>query len=179
MTERLKTIKKLIDEGKTSTAIDQLNLFLAQNSQDADMAYYLLGNAFRKQGDWQGALNNYQEAIDINPDSPAAEARNMVIDILNFYNKDMFKIKICLINKKIRFTMAKMKGVVIVNTERCKGCNLCVVACPLHVLSLTSKVNQKGYNYVQQTVEDTCNGCSSCAIVCPDACLTVYRAKEA
>ena len=90
MTERLKTIKKLIDEGKTSTAIDQLNLFLAQNSQDADMAYYLLGNAFRKQGDWQGALNNYQEAIDINPDSPAAEARNMVIDILEFYNKDMF-----------------------------------------------------------------------------------------
>ena len=31
--------------------------------------------------------------------------------------------------------MAKMKGVVAVNTERCKGCNLCVVACPLHVLS--------------------------------------------
>ena len=57
MTERLKTIKKLIDEGKTSTAIDQLNLFLAQNSQDADMAYYLLGNAFRKQGDWQGSTS--------------------------------------------------------------------------------------------------------------------------
>ena len=54
--------------------------------------------------------------------------------------------------------MAKMKGVVVVNTERCK-------------------VNQKGYNYVQQVVEDTCNGCSSCAIVCPDGCLTVYRAK--
>ena len=73
--------------------------------------------------------------------------------------------------------MAQMKGVVVVNTERCKGCNLCVVACPLHVLSLTSKVNQKGYNYVQQVIEDTCNGCSSCAIVCPDGCLTVYRAK--
>ena len=66
--------------------------------------------------------------------------------------------------------MAKMKGVVVVNTERCKGCNLCVLA-------LTPKVNQKGYNYVQQVVEDTCNGCSSCAIVCPDGCLTVYRAK--
>ena len=68
--------------------------------------------------------------------------------------------------------MAKMKGVVVVNTERCKGCNLCVVACPLKVLALTP-----GYNYVQQVVEDTCNGCSSCAIVCPDGCLTVYRAK--
>ena len=74
--------------------------------------------------------------------------------------------------------MAKMKGAVVVNTERCKGCNLCVAACPLLVLSLTSKVNQKGYNYVQQVVENTCNGCSSCAIVCPDGCLTVYRTKS-
>lgn len=39
--------------------------------------------------------------------------------------------------------MAKMKGVVVVNTERCKGCNLCVVACPLHVLSLTCQSKSK------------------------------------
>ena len=73
--------------------------------------------------------------------------------------------------------MSKMTGVVVVNTERGKGCTSCGVASPLHVLSLTAKANQKGYNYVQQVVEDTCNGCSSCAIVCPDGCLTVYRAK--
>lgn len=73
--------------------------------------------------------------------------------------------------------MAKMKGVVVVNTERCKGCNLCVVACPAKVLSLTTKVNPKGYNYVQPVNEDACVGCASCAIVCPDGCLTVYRAK--
>ena len=73
--------------------------------------------------------------------------------------------------------MAKMKGVVVVNTERCKGCNLCVVACPAKVHSLTAKVNPKGYNYVQPVNEDACVGCASCAIVCPDGCLTVYRAK--
>ncbi|MDD6891129.1 MAG: 4Fe-4S binding protein [Bacteroidales bacterium] len=73
--------------------------------------------------------------------------------------------------------MAKMKGVVVVNTDRCKGCSLCVVACPLHVLALTPKVNPRGYNYVQQVLDDTCIGCASCAIVCPDACLTVYRAQ--
>ena len=28
--------------------------------------------------------------------------------------------------------MAKIKGAIVVDTERCKGCNLCVVACPLH-----------------------------------------------
>ena len=32
--------------------------------------------------------------------------------------------------------MAKIKGAVVVNTERCKGCNLCVVACPSDVLEL-------------------------------------------
>ena len=75
--------------------------------------------------------------------------------------------------------MAKMKGATVVDVERCKGCGLCVVACPLKVLSLTTKnVNQKGYNYAEAVLEDTCTGCTSCAIVCPDGCITVYRKKE-
>ncbi|MCQ2267702.1 MAG: 4Fe-4S binding protein [Bacteroidaceae bacterium] len=74
--------------------------------------------------------------------------------------------------------MAKFKGATVVDTNRCKGCNLCVVACPLHVLALTTKnVNAKGYPYAQTVLEDTCNGCSSCAIVCPDGCISVYRKK--
>ena len=39
--------------------------------------------------------------------------------------------------------MAKIKGAIVVDTERCKGCNLCVVACPLHVISLTAKEVKK------------------------------------
>ena len=50
----------------------------------------ILGNAYRKQGNWQLALNNYQYAIDLNPDSPAREAYRMAMDILNFFNKDMY-----------------------------------------------------------------------------------------
>ena len=41
--------------------------------------------------------------------------------------------------------MAKIKGAVVVNTERCKGCELCVVACPLKVLTMSKQVNSKGY----------------------------------
>ena len=48
--------------------------------------------------------------------------------------------------------MAKIKGAIVVDTERCKGCNLCVVACPLNVIALTKEVNVKGYNYAHQNI---------------------------
>lgn len=74
--------------------------------------------------------------------------------------------------------MAKFKGATVVDTERCKGCNLCVVACPLNVLELTKKeVNIKGYNFSQEILKDTCIGCAACALVCPDGCITVYKTK--
>lgn len=72
-----------------------------------------------------------------------------------------------------------MRGAIVVDEERCKGCNLCVVACPLNILELTPKsVNKKGYRFTRQITEEACNGCASCAIVCPDGCITVYRKKE-
>ena len=62
--------------------------------------------------------------------------------------------------------------------ERCKGCNLCAIACPLNLVKLIATVNHKGYNYAEQTDWEACNGCTSCAVVCPDGCITVYRKKE-
>lgn len=75
--------------------------------------------------------------------------------------------------------MPKIRGAVTVNTERCKGCSLCVVACPKHVLSLQEKeVNNRGYHYAYMAVPEECIGCQSCALVCPDACIGVYRVVE-
>ena len=74
--------------------------------------------------------------------------------------------------------MAKIKGAITVIDERCKGCNLCVVACPSDVLALQpQKVNQKGYNYAYMANPDNCIGCASCGIVCPDGCIEVYKVK--
>ncbi|MEG0948201.1 MAG: 4Fe-4S binding protein [Bacteroidales bacterium] len=74
--------------------------------------------------------------------------------------------------------MAKIKGAVVVDTERCKGCDLCVVACPVDVLSLEPKeVNNKGYHYAYAVKADECIGCASCGYVCPDGCITVYKVK--
>ncbi len=73
--------------------------------------------------------------------------------------------------------MAKIKGAVVVDTEHCKGCDLCVVACPSKVLALSKEVNDKGYSYSYMADPDACVGCAACAYVCPDACITVYKVK--
>jgi len=52
--------------------------------------YYRQGNKYRQEGNWQEALNHYMEAIELDPDSPAVEAKKMLEDILNYYNKDMY-----------------------------------------------------------------------------------------
>ena len=76
-----------------------------------------------------------------------------------------------------KYIMAKMKGAIVVDTERCKGCQLCIIACPQKVIALANKVNLHGYPYVEATNEEACVGCASCGIVCPDGCITVYRKK--
>ena len=52
--------------------------------------YYLKGNDYRKQQQWHEAINCYIEAIKLDPDSPAVEAKRMLDDIMAFYCKDMY-----------------------------------------------------------------------------------------
>lgn len=52
--------------------------------------YYTQGNGYRKQSDWQHALECYNQALELNPDSPAAGAKLMLERILNYYCKEMF-----------------------------------------------------------------------------------------
>jgi len=73
--------------------------------------------------------------------------------------------------------MSKVRGAVVIDTEACKGCNLCVVACPTDVLKLDEHVNLKGYNPAYPANHDACTGCKICALVCPDMCFTVYQYK--
>ncbi len=73
--------------------------------------------------------------------------------------------------------MSKIKGKVLIDHDRCKGCDLCVVACPVKILELSDRVNGKGYPVAYMANADACTGCASCAIICPDSCITVYRQK--
>ena len=70
--------------------------------------------------------------------------------------------------------MAKVKGDIFIDIEKCKGCELCASACPQQSLELTRKLNSKGYHYIVK-IEDNCTGCTNCALVCPDSVIKVYR----
>ncbi|MCR4616354.1 MAG: 4Fe-4S binding protein [Clostridiales bacterium] len=68
------------------------------------------------------------------------------------------------------------KGKVTVAENLCKGCELCVAACPKHILALSKdKLNSKGYHPVGMTDPEECIGCAACATMCPDCALTVER----
>lgn len=67
------------------------------------------------------------------------------------------------------------QGVVSIDAERCKGCELCVYECPAHTLRLSAGVNLRGFHHSEQIAPDKCIGCASCALICPDGCITVYR----
>ena len=73
--------------------------------------------------------------------------------------------------------MAKFIGTIVVDTERCKGCGLCLIACKKEVIVLSRKVNMSGYPYAEAQNAEECVGCAACGIVCPDACITVYKKK--
>ena len=66
-------------------------------------------------------------------------------------------------------------GKVTVIKDRCKGCGLCVEACPQHNLSLGKKFNAQGYTYVTFDPKGKCTGCAFCAELCPDQALKVFR----
>jgi tetratricopeptide (TPR) repeat protein len=52
--------------------------------------WYNKGNEYRKIQDWKHAIDCYMEAIDLDPMSPAVEAKQMLVNILNYYNKDAY-----------------------------------------------------------------------------------------
>ena len=72
-------------------------------------------------------------------------------------------------------------GFIKIDREVCKGCYLCQEVCPLNRISVSERLNHKGYYPAQFSEEDvdiekrTCKGCALCAVVCPDIAIEVYR----
>ena len=68
---------------------------------------------------------------------------------------------------------ATSRGTVAIETERCKGCELCIPACPPKVLTMSEERNALGVPF--PLLHEGCTGCGACLLVCPDFCFAVYR----
>ena len=65
---------------------------------------------------------------------------------------------------------------VMINELVCKGCGLCVRACPKNVLALSrTKLNAKGYHPAEPVNPEACIGCASCARTCPDVAIRIEK----
>jgi 2-oxoglutarate ferredoxin oxidoreductase subunit delta len=69
--------------------------------------------------------------------------------------------------------MSDSQGALVIDIERCKGCELCIAACPPRVLEMSADVNAAGYRF--PVLHAGCTGCTACQLVCPDAVFEVYR----
>jgi len=67
------------------------------------------------------------------------------------------------------------KGKIEVNSERCKGCELCVSVCPEQILRLSETFNRQGQRYAECFAPERCTACLSCANICPDSAIKVWR----
>jgi len=68
---------------------------------------------------------------------------------------------------------AIMAGKIVIDTERCKGCGLCITVCPKNNIEISRESNKNGYSPAQPK-NTGCTACACCAIVCPEAIIEIY-----
>ena len=62
------------------------------------------------------------------------------------------------------------------DADKCKGCGLCIGACPKKILRLsTGKINARGYYPAEMTDQEKCIACAFCATMCPDCVIKVEK----
>jgi len=67
------------------------------------------------------------------------------------------------------------KGKIIIDRDKCKGCLLCIRACPVKLLEADTAINSTGSYPVRAGDMEKCIACGNCYEVCPDVCIEVYE----
>ncbi len=74
--------------------------------------------------------------------------------------------------------MAKRKGRVKVDANRCKACGLCVLYCPKDCLEASESLNALGFVPMRFNDSSECTACGNCALMCPDMAIQVWIMDE-
>lgn len=73
-----------------------------------------------------------------------------------------------------------MAGIIIIDQERCKGCDLCIEVCPHKLIEKARSLNSKGQEPVTYEEGASClgKGCMLCYLVCPDVAIEILKEDE-
>jgi 2-oxoglutarate ferredoxin oxidoreductase subunit delta len=67
------------------------------------------------------------------------------------------------------------RGLLQVSEEECKGCGLCIEACPPKAIAMGERLNHYGYRTAVYKGSG-CTACGICFLVCPEpGAITVLR----
>jgi 2-oxoglutarate ferredoxin oxidoreductase subunit delta len=75
--------------------------------------------------------------------------------------------------------IATMANQVRILTKYCKGCELCVAACPKGVLEMSDELTEAGLRPARPKAGAECSGCTLCYQVCPDAAIEIWETADA
>lgn len=73
--------------------------------------------------------------------------------------------------------MSRSTGNIAIDSKRCKGCGLCIPACPKNHIRMAEQADPRGIRTARVDEDNDCNGCKFCYMVCPDVAITVFRKK--
>lgn len=64
---------------------------------------------------------------------------------------------------------------VLIDKEKCKGCQYCEIYCPKNCIKMSEELNRHGVNYAVFVNNAACITCGLCVAVCPDVCIEVCK----
>lgn len=62
-----------------------------------------------------------------------------------------------------------------VDPKYCKGCGLCIEACPKKIIRFSKDINAKGYHYAECFDQEACIACKLCYTTCPDVAIKIEK----
>jgi len=71
-----------------------------------------------------------------------------------------------------------MNREILIDRERCKGCEYCSSLCPKKIIHISQELNRKGYHYAIVGDVDGCSGCRFCALMCPDVAIKIKAVDQ-
>ena len=95
MEKTLQQIKEMLGRSESRDVIAHCDYIIdkednEENKKYIAQLYYLRGNAYRQLGEWGKAMSSWLEATERDPESPAKQAYAHALEILDFYNHDLY-----------------------------------------------------------------------------------------